>query len=67
MSRKLEIELVRSVFGTPKWMRTIVKPLGLGKMHSKALQSDNAAIRGMIRKVPHLVKVTEVEESSNGV
>jgi large subunit ribosomal protein L30 len=69
MAKKIEIELIRSVIGCPRWMRTIVKTLGLGKMHSRVLQCDNAAMRGMIRRIPHLVRVTEVEveEKRNGV
>lgn len=61
MAKKLEIELIRSVIGCPKWMRTVVRTLGLGKTHSKVLQWDNAATRGMIRRIPHLVRIREVE------
>ena len=62
MSKKIQVELVRSVIGTPRWMRTIVRTLSLGKMHDKAVFNDNPAIRGMVNKVPHLVSLTEVKE-----
>jgi large subunit ribosomal protein L30 len=61
MSKKLQIELVRSVIGTPRWMRTIVRTLALRKMHDKRIVPDNGAIRGMVNKVPHLVSMKEVE------
>ena len=62
MSKKIEIELVRSVIGTPQWMRTIVRTLGLGKkINSKRVHTDSPSIRGMVKKVPHLVTVREVE------
>ena len=56
---KIEIELVRSTICTPQWMRVIVRTLGIRKMRGKVIQPDNKAIRGMIAKVPHLLKVTE--------
>ena len=62
MSKKVQLELVRSVIGTPRWMRTIVKTLALRKMHSKVVVTDTGAIRGMVKKVSHLVSLTEVKE-----
>ena len=62
MSKKIQLELVRSVIGTPQWMRTIVRTLGLRKMHDKAVVTDNGAIRGMVALVPHLVALSEAKE-----
>ena len=58
---KLEITLVRSVIGRPEDQRAPVKTLGLRKINHSVVQSDNAAIRGMIKKVNHLVSVKEIE------
>jgi large subunit ribosomal protein L30 len=58
---KLEITLVRSLIGRPDTQRTTVKTLGLRKINHKVVQPDNAAIRGMINKVSHLVSVKEIE------
>ena len=55
----LKITLVRSVIGCLPKQRATVKALGLHKTHSSAVQPDNPAIRGMIRKVSHLVTVEE--------
>ena len=62
MAKKLEIELVRSVICTPRWMRTIVRTLGLKKTRDKRIVADNGAMRGMVKKVPHLVSLKEIEE-----
>lgn len=59
---KLKITLKRSLIGRPQDQRDTVKALGLGKLHHSVLQADNPAIRGMVRKVEHLVTVEEVED-----
>lgn len=59
--KKLEIELVKSVAGTPRWMRRIVDTLALRKLRQKVVVPDNGAMRGMVAKVSHLVVCKEVE------
>ena len=59
MAKKLEITLTRSVIGRPEDQRVTVRTLGLRKMHQTVVLEDNAAIRGMINKVAHLVTVKE--------
>ena len=59
---KLKITLIRSLIGRQEDQRATVKALGLGKTNSSVTQDDSPAIRGMIRKVVHLVKVEEVQE-----
>lgn len=58
----LKITLVHSTIGAIPNHRRIVKALGLGKLHSFAVQKDNPAIRGMVQKVRHLVTVEELKE-----
>ncbi|EKN65149.1 LSU ribosomal protein L30P [Schinkia azotoformans MEV2011] len=60
MANKLQITLKRSVIGRPENQRATVKSLGLRKLHQTVVHEDNAAIRGMINKVSHLVLVEEV-------
>ncbi|KYD33061.1 50S ribosomal protein L30 [Parageobacillus toebii] len=62
MAKKLAITLTRSVIGRPEDQRITAKTLGLRKMHQTVVHNDNPAIRGMINKVAHLVKVKEIEE-----
>ncbi|HWO78613.1 MAG TPA: 50S ribosomal protein L30 [Bacillus sp. (in: firmicutes)] len=59
MAKKLEITLTRSLIGRPEDQRVTVKTLGLKKLHQTVVHEDNAAIRGMINKVSHLVTVKE--------
>ena len=59
MANKLEITLNRSLIGRPQDQRETVKALGLRKLNQTVEQQDNAAIRGMINKVAHLVTVKE--------
>lgn len=59
---KLKITLVRSLIGRPEDQRATVKALGLGKTHSAVVQDDSPAIRGMVRKVEHLVSVEEIKD-----
>ena len=55
----LKITLVKSTIGAvPKHKKTI-EALGLSKMHKTVELPDNAATRGMIKQVEHLVKVEE--------
>jgi large subunit ribosomal protein L30 len=59
---KLKITLYRSLIGRQEDQRATVKALGLGKTNSSVVQDDSPAIRGMIRKVEHLVRVEEVQD-----
>ena len=52
MEKTVTIKLVKSPITHPKNQRETLKALGLSKI-------DNAAIRGMIRTVSHLVTVVE--------
>ena len=55
----LKITLVKSTIGAvPKHKKTI-EALGLTKMHKTVELPDNAATRGKIKQVQHLVKVEE--------
>ncbi len=61
MANKLQITLKRSIIGRPEDQRVTVRTLGLRKLHQTVEQEDNAAIRGMINKVSHLVEVKEIK------
>ena len=56
----LKITLVKSTIGAvPKHKKT-VEALGLKKTGKTVVSPDNAATRGMVKQVQHLVKVEEV-------
>ena len=61
MAKKLEITLTRSLIGRPEDQRVTVKTLGLRKMHQTVVQEDNEPMRGMVKKVQHLVTVNEID------
>ena len=53
----LKVTLVRSVIGRPQNQRDIVKGLGLGRVNSPVVVPDNAALRGVVRRINHLLVV----------
>ncbi|MCL1843512.1 MAG: 50S ribosomal protein L30 [Defluviitaleaceae bacterium] len=53
----LNITLVRSPIGAKPKHRATIEALGLRKLNATVQQKDNAAIRGMIHHVKHLIKV----------
>ena len=60
MADKLRVTLVKSTIGAvPKHVKT-VEALGLRKLNKTVELPDNAATRGMVKQVQHLVKVEEV-------
>ena len=59
MAKSLDITLVRSMIGRPEKHRRVLRGMGLTKMHRTVNLEDTSAIRGMVMKVTHLVKVEE--------
>ena len=57
---KLKITLVKSINKSKDGQVANVKALGLKKISSFVEQEDNPQIRGMIKKVSHLVTVEEI-------
>ena len=57
--KMLRVTLVRSPIGYTKDQKQTVLALGLRRMHQTVEHKDNPAVRGMIRKVVHLVQVEE--------
>ena len=55
----LKITLVKSTIGAVPNHKKTIEALGLTKMHKTVELPDNAATRGMIKQVQHLVKVEE--------
>ncbi len=59
MTDKLEIKQVRSVAGSNDNQRKNLKALGLRRREHTVIHDDTETIRGMVRKVAHMVKVTK--------
>ncbi|MDD2496597.1 MAG: 50S ribosomal protein L30 [Desulfitobacteriaceae bacterium] len=62
MAKQLKITLVRSVIGYNKNQQANVRALGLGKVNSSVVHNDTPDIRGKVNKIPHLLKVEEIDE-----
>ena len=58
-TKTLKIRLVRSTIGVPAKVRKVVWGLGLRRISQMVERPDDAAIRGMIAKAPHLLEVVE--------
>jgi large subunit ribosomal protein L30 len=56
------IEQVRSGIGHPKKLRATLDALGLRHHQDVVVKQDSPSLRGMIKQVRHLVKVTPVKE-----
>jgi large subunit ribosomal protein L30 len=57
---KLRVKWVKSSIGYPKDQKATIQALGLRKLQQTVEHDDQPVIRGMIRKVIHLVKVEEI-------
>ena len=57
---KVKITQVRSVIKRPNNQKLTIKALGLGKINRSVELENTPQIAGMITKVSHLVKVTEL-------
>ncbi len=55
----LKITLTKSLIGEKPKTRATARGLGLRRMHQSVTQEDSDAVRGMLRKVAHLVTVEE--------
>ncbi|HOK55132.1 MAG TPA: 50S ribosomal protein L30 [Armatimonadota bacterium] len=62
----IKITLKRSVIGYDKTQRMTVKSLGLGRVGSSVVQEETPVILGMIRKIPHLLTVEQLEAPTEG-
>ena len=57
--KTVRVTLVRSPIGFTKDQKQTVLALGLHRMHQTVEHKDNPALRGMIRKIIHLLQVEE--------
>jgi len=59
---KLRVTWKKSAIGYNKRQRMTLKALGFRSLNQTIIHSDSPAIRGMVNKVRHLVRVEEVAE-----
>ena len=58
--KMIRVTLVKSAIGYSKDQKRTVTALGLNKLNSSNELPDNSAVRGMIFKIKHLVRVEEI-------
>jgi len=56
---KIRIQWYRSTIATPKAHKELVRSLGLTKLNQVVERPDTASMRGMVKKVPHLLRIIE--------
>ena len=61
MAIKIKVTQIKSGVGRPDTQNKTLRGLGLRGPHKSVVLQDTLAIRGMIRKVSHLVTIEPVE------
>lgn len=59
MANTVKVKQVASLIGRPGKHRRVVQGLGLRRINHVRELVDTPSVRGMIRKVPHLVQVVD--------
>ena len=55
----IRIQWYRSTIATPKAHKELVRSLGFTKLNQIVERPDSASTRGMVEKVPHLLRIIE--------
>jgi large subunit ribosomal protein L30 len=56
---KIKIQYYRSMIGYSKKQKEIVKALGITKLNQTVTMQDSAGSRGIVAKVPHLLRIVD--------
>jgi len=62
--RTIRIQQVRSAIGRPRPQREVLRGLGLRRIRHIVEREDSQAVRGMVRKIPHLVRIVGDSEEN---
>ena len=55
----IKIQYYKSSIGYSKKQKAIVKGLGITKLNQVVERPDNASMRGMVEKIPHLLRIVD--------
>ncbi len=58
-SNKIRIQYYRSAIATPTKHRLVIKGLGFTRLNQVVEREDTESVRGMVKTVPHLVRILE--------
>jgi large subunit ribosomal protein L30 len=56
---KIRIQYYRSAISTPLKHKLVIKGLGFTRLNQIVERVDNESVRGMVKTVPHLVRILE--------
>jgi len=59
MSQVIRITLIRSHIGRPEKHRSVLMGMGLNRLNKTVSLPDTPEIRGMVKKVEHMVRIEE--------
>ncbi len=62
MASKLKIRQVKSAINRSGMQKKTIRALGIRRLNQTVVHDDNPCIRGMVKKVEHLVQVEEINE-----
>ena len=55
----IKIQYYKSMIGYSKKQKTMVKSLGFTKLNQTIERPDNNAMRGVVEKIPHILRIVE--------
>ena len=58
-SESIKIQYYRSSIGYSQKQKVMVKSLGITKLNQVVEKPDNAAMRGVVAKIPHLLRIVD--------
>ena len=56
---KIKLQYFRSKICTPVKHKLVIKGLGFTRLNQIVEREDTASIRGMVKKIPHLVRILD--------
>lgn len=65
MVKKLRITQRKSAIGYPRRQKLTIEALGIRRLNHSVIHLDTPQIRGMLRKLSHLVVIEELEDDSD--
>ena len=57
--KKIRIQYYRSAIATPTKHKLVIKGLGFTRLNQIIERVDSESVRGMVKTVPHLVRIVE--------
>ena len=55
----IRIQYYKSMIGYSKKQKAIIKGLGITKLNQTITRPDNPSMRGIVEKIPHLLRIVE--------